>query len=294
MCRILNDNPTNGHAELFIKTDFISSRQQRQPFLPASSQIMKPNFLLLTVLFLTGVLFTSCNRDDDQPTPEPGKVNMTFTNKVGSQPLQFRNTWYQNANGDSFNVTLFNYYITNIRFNRADGSNYAEPESYRLLDQYTRPASMAFTIDSVADGTYNSITMMIGVDSTRNTMGVQDGDLNPVLNNFWGWNTGYIFMKFEGNSPQATTTSEKLLMHTGGFSGAYNAIRTTTLPLPTPIVIAKGKTSSVAVTADIAKLFASPNKIDFSQMQTIHMPGPTAKMLADNYATMLSVTASGN
>ncbi len=254
---------------------------------------MKSIFYVPALLLLAGSFLASCKRDDP-PAPKPGKVNMTFSNMVGDQPLQFRNTWYRNANGDSFNVTLFNYYISNIRLNRTDGNSYVEPESYRLLDQYTRPESMAFTIDSVADGTYNSITLTIGVDSARNTMGAQDGDLDPAFSNFWSWNTGYIFMKFEGNSPQATTTNQKLQMHAGGFSGPYNAIRTMTLPLPTPLVIAKDKTASVAVMTDLAKVFAVPNKFNFSQLPAIHMAGPEAKMMADNYATMLSIKSSGN
>jgi hypothetical protein len=49
----------------------------------------------------------------------------------------------------------------------------------------------------------------------------------------------------------------------------------------------------VHLTADVAVLFKSPNVIDFSTINTIHMPGANAKKLADNYANMFTLTYAG-
>ena len=66
---------------------------------------------------------------------------------------------------------------------------------------------------------------MIGVDSARNTSGAQLGALDPANSMFWSWNSGYIFVRMEGNSPQSTQPYNKLQFHIGGFKGATNCIK---------------------------------------------------------------------
>lgn len=247
---------------------------------------------ILLAAFSLAVVATSCNRKDDDPKPSAGKVAMRFSNVVGTQPLKFQTDWYQTARGDSFNVTLFSYYISNIRLNRADGSGaFVQPNSYYLLDGYNRPTTMSFDIDSVADGTYNSVTLTIGVDSARNAAGAGTGALDQIWGYYWQWNSGYIFMKFEGYNSQSQD-ARKMEYHVGGFLDSNSAIRTVTLPLPGQVQIAPGKMATLDVEADVLKLFDTPNQIDIKQMKAIHMPGPEAKMMADNYAHMLRIKAA--
>lgn len=134
---------------------------------------------------------------------------------------------------------------------------------------------------------------MLGVDSLHNVSGAQSGALDPALGNFWSWNTGYIMLKFEGNSPKAPTTDGQLLFHCGGFSGTNSVLKTITLPLPNAIAVTKSQTPHVHFTTDLLQLFKSPNMIDFSQTTTIHMPGADAKKLSDNYASMFTITYAG-
>ncbi len=243
----------------------------------------------LLYTFLLSTLAASCSRKDPDPVLSSGKVAMRFKNMAGTEPLKFQDAWYRNAHGDSFNVTLFAYYITNIRLNKADGSGaYVQPNSYYLLDGYNRPATMNFDIDSIPDGTYNSITLTIGVDSARNTAGAGTGALDQIWGYYWGWNSGYIFLKFEGYN-SAAANAQKLEYHIGGYQGSDATMRTVTLSLPAPVQIARGKTATVEVEADVLKLFDAPNQIDFTQLHMIHDPGSQAKAMADNYAGMLRV-----
>lgn len=255
---------------------------------------MKRTALYLCLLAMIAV---SCNRGDGDPGPQPqldsGKVEMRFANKVGSQPLKFQDDWYRNAHGDSFNVTLFAYYISNIQFNRADGSGaYVQPNSYYLIDGYTRPSTLNFEIDSVPNGTYNSVTLTLGVDSSRNVSGAQTGALDLIWGYFWGWNSGYIFTKFEGKTSKNPALAKDLMYHIGGFRSPYNAIRTVTLPLPNPIQIVRGKKATLDVEADLLKLFDAPHQMNFTQLLKIHDPGPEAMMVADNYTRMLQIKAA--
>jgi len=257
---------------------------------------MNKLFKLATVVFAIAAFFSSCKKTES-PTPlattDTGSVYMELFNVVGGSNLRLNNQWYRNANGDSFKVTKFNYYLTNIRLNNEAGVAFTEPDSYHLIEQPATANDLSFDMRRVPAGRYSSITFMIGVDSAHNVSGAQDGALDPALGNFWSWNTGYIMLKFEGNSPKAPTADGMMMMHCGGFSGANSVLKTITIPFETPIVVTKSQEPHIHLQADLLKMFNAPNLIDFSRVNTIHMPGDAAKKLADNYADMFSITYAG-
>jgi hypothetical protein len=218
------------------------------------------------------VTFTACKKKKDPVTPpidaNVGTVKLEFSNKVGSESLVLNNNWYTNENGDSFTVSKFNYYISNIKLNEAGGSQFAEPESYHLLKQ-SDLSSMEFDIANVPNGTYKSVTFMIGVDSLRNVSGAQTGALAPG-DMFWDWNTGYIMLKFEGNSPMSTQPDDIVQLHMGGFSGTNSVLRTVTLAFPQDLVVNDNE-PHVHLAANVLELFKSPTTISFATLNAVHM-----------------------
>ena len=138
----------------------------------------------ITPLVATAMISTLFSCKKDETPAKEGTIKMEFFNVAGSEKLALNDKWYKNQNGDSFTVTKFNYYISNIRFNTTSGGSYAETESYHLVEQ-SAPASQSFDISKVPAGTYNSVTFTIGVDSLRNVSGVQSGDLDPAKGMFW-------------------------------------------------------------------------------------------------------------
>jgi hypothetical protein len=251
------------------------------------------NIATILVVLVFGI--SSCKQKDDPtppvPTEETGTVKLEFSNKVGSEALVLNTAWYTNQNGDSFNVTKFNYFITNVKLNKSGGS-WAETESYHLLKQ-TVPSSLEFDMTGIPNGTYTSLTFTIGVDSTRNVSGAQTGALDQANDMFWDWNTGYIMVKFEGTSPKSNQPGNILQFHMGGFSGANSVLRTVTLNLPSDLVV-NGNTTHIHLKADVLELFKNPNTINFATTSAVHMAGAGAKMFADNYNDMISVTLVGN
>lgn len=248
-----------------------------------TSRVIFANALLLTTVF------TACKKKED-PVPvvtNPGTVEMHFDNKVGDQDIELGTKTYTNYIGDDFTVTKFNYYISNIRFNKEDGSSYAEAESYHLIEENDE-ASHRFSVAQIPSGKYISVTFMIGVDSTRNVSGVQSGALDPAKGMFWSWSSGYIMAKFEGTSSKSTADGNRLFYHVGGFSGENKVLKTVTLTFPAAVNI-NNNNSHMHIVADLAKWFGNPNVVDFSTLNTIHMPSANAKKLADNYVSMFSI-----
>lgn len=257
---------------------------------------MKSIIKFLTIAAVSLSVFSSCSKKEDPSvsSSDTTSVYLEFFNKVGGSELNLDNEWYKNAHGDSFTVSKFNYYISNIVLIGADGtSDYTEANSYHLVEHSSDASLMAFDLVDVPTGNYSAISFMIGVDSLHNVSGAQDGDLDPAKGNFWSWNTGYIMLKFEGNSPQAPTTDGKLTFHCGGFSGDNNVLKTQTLTFSDVLEVKASRTPHIHLQADVLSLFASPNEIDFSTTTTIHMPGADAKKISDNYANLFTVTYAG-
>ena len=260
---------------------------------------MKSTITVIAIATASSILFSSCSKKDTpapvtNTTVDTGKVYLEMFNVVGGGNLKLNNEWYRNQNGDSFTVSKFNYYISNIKLNGSGATaTYTEAESYHLVEHSTTPSEMAFSLAKVPAGKYSSITFMIGVDSLRNVSGAQTGALDPALGNFWSWNTGYIMLKFEGNSPQAPTADGRLVMHCGGFSGVNNVLKTITIIFPNEIEVTKNATPHVHLKADVLAMFKSPNVVAFATNNTIHMPGAAANKLADNYANMFTISYAG-
>lgn len=208
---------------------------------------------------------------------------------VGSNALVLNTQDYLNANGDTFKVSMFKYYISNVVLTKSDNSTYTIPNSYYLVS-HTGTANPVVSIGGVPNGTYKAITFLIGVDSARNVSGVQSGALDPVNGMFWSWSSGYIMAKMEGTSPQSGNATKALKFHIGGFSGVNNSLRTVSPSFGTNVATINGEHgSSIHFKADLSEWFKTPNVINFATAHTIHMPGSMAKMMADNYADMFSL-----
>lgn len=149
-------------------------------------------------------------------------------------------------------------------------------------------SSQKIFVGNIPAGIYSSVSFLIGVDSIRNVSGAQSGALDPANGMFWDWNTGYIMLKFEGHSPSSTAMAKQLLFHVGGFSGNSNTIRKIILNFPSPVTI-DNNSFQLHIQVNAARPFGLPNPIDFSVLNTVHMPGANAVKIADNYANMFSL-----
>jgi hypothetical protein len=251
---------------------------------------MKKIFLALSVIAIA----VSCKKEpkDPEPTPAPaptvGNLTLEFDPFVGSSSIIFNSHDYVNANSDTFNVTMFKHYVSNIVLTKSDNSEYVVPNSYFIVDYKTSGANLV-NLSNIPVGNYKAVKFLLGVDSLRNVSGAQEGALAASNGMFWNWNTGYIFMKMEGYSPQSTNTGKMLAFHIGGFSGSNNALKTISIGFGNETANVNGtNTPRVHMKSDLLKMFEGQHSISFSAMNKIMMPGTNAKKIADNYANMFT------
>lgn len=253
-------------------------------------QVIATCFLICTLSFCKKDTKTTTPNPTPNPTPETktGGLSLFFENKVDSVGLAF-NKDYVNTNGDTFSVSKFNYFITNIVLTKSDGSIFAEPESYHLV-KHSDQKTYWINIKNVPVGSYKSVKFTLGVDSARNVSGAQTGDLSMTTSSdmFWSWNTGYIFFKLEGKASKSTDPSKYIEYHIGGYGGANKAQRTMSFNITEPAEVSTTISPKVHFFANVNKVFDGKTKIDFSKAgySKVLVPGVYSLEIADNYAQM--------
>ncbi len=252
---------------------------------------------LISILGLIAILFTACSKKDNL-TPEFVETNLAqlsveFDNIVGERTFSVNNTGslYTNTHGEKFSISMLQYFISNINVTSAGGKTYTvNPDSSYFLingaDKATRFAKVR-----VPEGDYTKLTFTLGVDSLRSTMPIdkRTGVLDPAMGGahesggmYWGWNAGYIFFKYEGNSDVISdntngdpTGKKQFRYHIGGFGG-YNAptinnIKTITIDL-TPAGIAKvrkDRQSNIHLFVDVMKVFNGKNSFSIAEHPSV-------------------------
>ncbi|RDC58378.1 hypothetical protein DU508_01995 [Pedobacter chinensis] len=231
------------------------------------------------------ILFTSCKKSDDEITADAkSSFTIEFEHQVNGVPLVLNNATYKNAKGEDFKISIFKYYVSNIKLTKADGTTYLLPESYFLIDE-SKNTSKIITLNNVPTGDYTKIEYTIGVDYARNFAGAQTGALDPVNGMFWTWNSGYIFVKLEGTSPQSTAANNALTFHIGGVVDPNNTIRnfSTEINAANPLRIRTDGKPNMHFIVNAAALFTGKTDISFSTLN-FTMGGANSVIVADNYA----------
>ena len=249
----------------------------------------------LSRTFAFAMLALAGCKKDEVVANQTGTVALEFEQTVGTDALVLDTKTYTTPAGDQFRISLFRQYISNIVFTKTDGSKYAVPESYYLLDA-AKSDSQHLTLSGVPVGDYKGITFTIGVDSARNVMGAQKGALDPSNNMFWTWDSGYIFTKLEGYSPQSSTSA--ITFHIAGFKKPNNAIRTISPAFPSGMVllVRADHNPEIHLNMDVMAMFVGKpgivgtSDIRFATLPDVQSAGANAVRVANNYAAgMFSV-----
>ncbi|ACT91368.1 MbnP family protein [Dyadobacter fermentans] len=252
-------------------------------------------------------MLVSCSDNAAEPAPPTGNngaLTIEFDNIVGDKNLVLNGAANTNAAGEDFVLTKFNYYVSNIRLLRQDGTSYTVPQdsSYFLIME-DKKESQFVRLKNVPPGTYTGLEFMLGVDSLRNTMSLDKwtGVLDPggsMMEDgmYWAWESGFIFLKMEGTSSKASTANGKFYYHIGLYGGmtlrTVNNTRVVKLSFgDLKAEVTTTQTPEVHLFADVQKVFNGPGTnlsiAAFSSVMTQQQE--KASQIANNYAKMFSV-----
>lgn len=273
------------------------------------------SFLFLAFFALT---FTACD-DDESPMMDAtlGTVEIEFENVIGPQNNQrsFRMSEvgstefpYQNGMAQDFNITFLKYYVSEVALTGPNGEEFREAmrvsatdsEGYHLIDAGD-VNSLTFDLADVPAGQYDKISFLLGVDSTGILEGAAGGALDPVSSQmFWSWNSGYVAVKVEGQSPASPGNARGnsidienengFVYHIGGWKNipntgfVYNNQRIE-LTFDEAMRVGEGLSPTAHLEFDVASIFNGPEKtLDFTvDPVSQHRPSDTSP-LAKNAA----------
>lgn len=233
---------------------------------------MKICFVVITCLLLHEKQFAQNKKQTD--------FTIQFINTVGSSPISFDSS-YTNSSGETFTIQKLKYYISHIELMNENETEKFDND-YFLIDA-TDETSQSITLKTKLNH-ITAIHFMIGVDSIKNTTGIQSGSLDPLNGMFWTWNTGYIMAKLEGASPQANTPAHRFTYDVGGYQQNENSVRFVTLQLNSAAA-----NNNIYIKADVLKWFYHQHVISIAATPVCHQPGALAMRIADNYSGMFSV-----
>lgn len=260
------------------------------------------------LLFFAACLSWSCSQDSDllpAIPEESGNITVEFDNIAGDQNLVLNGVKYYNQAGEDFLVTKFNYFVSNFKFYRTDGTAYTVPQDscYFLVREDTRD-SQFLKFHNIPYGDYDHIEFMVGVDSLRNTMPLEKrtGALDPGGDMaedgmYWSWNSGYIFMKLEGTSSFGNPVNDKFYYHIGLFGGydepTVNNTRIVKIKFGDDVArVTETNTPEVHLFADVLGFFDGPaTNLSIAEYNSI-MASPVHRLktqeLANNYQQMFT------
>lgn len=245
---------------------------------------MKNIFLIFTALSILAFSFSACEKTT---TPTYGELNVQFDFVFGAAELPFalNQQFVHPMTADTLTFTKMQFYVSNVRLKKSDGTWWEEADSYHLVCHNCSGYDVDFHIHDVPTGTYTMMEYTLGVDSLHNVSGAQSGALSPTNDMFWDWNSGYIMMKAEGTSPQSNNGGFEF--HFGGFSGANNIVtpKSTNFNGST-LTIAETTTPKVKFKANPARLWHTSSSVFIVSMA--HMPSAITKTMATDFYSNIS------
>lgn len=209
-------------------------------------------------LLLIIALGASCKKNQDNY----GTIVFTVNHTYAGAPLVFNNT-YTNATGQDFQLNVANIYLSGLTATGSENHNWAN--TYLS----TSPEATSFTLDSIPVGNYNGLSFDIGIDSVTNhsdpTTFPATSPLNPAHPRYqhWAWNTGYIFVKFEG----LCDTSNSGIVGTSFFYHLGLDQLRRSVSSDQTFEVAGNEITAVAVTIDYKPIF---DQLDFRSELSTH------------------------
>ena len=211
---------------------------------------------------------------------EPLRVTLRFHPFVGEETLRLDEVRYANPGGDgSFKVRDFQFFVSNIRL-VADSSEFVEPESYHLARFDNEDGTYDIVIEDVPRADYRRLEFGIGVDPAANGSIAAVGDLDPNGRMAWSWDVGYKFVLLEGGLVVGDT--QYPLVYHVGFDENYKQVA-----IDLDESLSAGAT--IDFRADLLQMFYGSQVVDMIALPNVKFDRADAKLLADNYASMVSL-----
>lgn len=256
----------------------------------------------LARLLSIGLIGTLCSCGN-HPEPSVGSLTLEFDNRVGSANLDLSTVDmpYTNSQDEPFRITRLQYYVSNIKLKREDGSVFKDnvnpdgSSGYYLINE-ANAESQEVTLEGIFTGNFTEVTFTAGVDVAMVNQQAATGALDPANEMFRDWDTGFIGMAVEGGSSASQEDGNHFSYHISGYKSDpsnadfINNVKTVTLDFNGDMApVRAGHEPEVHLIFDLSKLFnGTEEELTFSTNAVRETPVSCAG-LADNMAAAFVV-----
>lgn len=155
---------------------------------------------------------------------QSGATKLVFSPTYYGKSIQPGKAIYVSELQDSVSLDDFRFYISEAKFISPDGSIFPFSKHHFLCD-FQHPESLQLACPPIISNESESVLwFQIGIDSTTSSSGAFGQDLDPVHGMYWAWNSGYINVKIQGQSPKCPARNHQFEYHLGGYLVPNNAI----------------------------------------------------------------------
>lgn len=223
-------------------------------------------FLISTLLLL---LVSSCKKEkpEEIPDPETGRASLRFHHYVDGQPLKTDSLIYINEAGNPYMVNEIQYFISDLRLLRSDGSSLlldGETDIYYVDTDI--PSTWLWSIfDRVPAGSYSGISFVFGISQPKNQsyMFVNPPERDMFWPEYLGG--GYHYLKLNGKWQKPDLSISPFDFHIGIGQITDTAGNITgfvhndfTVSIPHDIIISKDATTEIGLVMNVESWFKTP------------------------------------
>jgi hypothetical protein len=214
---------------------------------------------------------------------QPATMHLRFMAVVGDEALVFNEPIYANPGGPGmFSVRDFQMFLSNIQL-IGTADTYTVPDSYHLARFDNATNSYEILIEGVPRDNYSRVALSIGLDQEANGSLESVGDLDPNGRMAWSWEVGYKFVLVEGSL--LDDGENRPLVYHVGFSENRKI-----LEFDVPESEQTWPLEEIVFRVDLMELFTGTKTIDMHALPTVKFDQADAELLANNYASMISLT----
>ena len=207
--------------------------------------------------------------------------NLIIEPIYGNNKLEM-NTYLPLPKGDSVQITLLKFYLSNIELLNDKTVVWREQNSVHLMD-LEDANSFKVPLNVPKSLVFNSIKINLGIDSLTNVSGALGGDLDPTKGMYWAWQSGYVNFKLEGKSPICPTRKHEFQFHLGGYLAPNYALQTIDFQLNKRI------SDNITLQLNIKDFLSH---IDLKQQNNVMIPSEQAVLLAQKIAKLFIFKSS--
>jgi hypothetical protein len=162
----------------------------------------------LVFLFVGVLVLSACEPDPKPPvggntnSDEQVSMSLAISHTFGNMPLTLNQPYFNTGRND-IRFTNIQYFVSDLKLQKMDGSWLTVP-FYAMFTAQSQESAQV-NIANIPKGNYKGVGFSIGVDSIANhsdpaiwpnghPLSIMEGGAMH-----WSWNSGYIFIKVEGN-----------------------------------------------------------------------------------------------